>query len=72
MNFFIACDPCDSKCSLCTGPSNSECSKCATNNFLYVSTCDQTCPDGFWRKTLDNSCSTCDSNVKKYRIFIIY
>ena len=39
---------CDSRCKVCTGPTNKECSYCATGNVLDLETktCDSTCPDG--------------------------
>ena len=39
---------CDSRCKICAGPTNKECSYCATGNVLNLETktCDSTCPDG--------------------------
>jgi proprotein convertase subtilisin/kexin type 5 len=66
------CSSCHSYCAVCTGPSNSECSKCANQTVnstwviyykdLYSTTCNTTCPDGqFISVYVPNICVPCAS-----------
>lgn len=48
---------CDTRCSSCTGPSNSECGGCLSPyTFNIVNACD--CPEGFYFIP-PNNCGTC-------------
>ena len=56
------CAECNSACSDCIGPSNTECSSCNTGYFLQSSstTCRNSCPDGSWPNSTSNTCENCD------------
>lgn len=62
------CVLCTTGCSLCTGGTQSECTKCTTvltvPYFLIYGTtnCSTSCPDGQYSNTAANSCFLCDSN----------
>ena len=57
------CDPCNAACSACTGSLNSQCSTCNTNYYLQPppagTTCDSTCPNGYWRDDASKKCQSC-------------
>lgn len=63
------CLKCDSRCELCTGPSNSTCSVCKTDSnsvmhyLVYGSSiCSDTCPPGQFADSSSFKCLLCDSN----------
>ena len=59
------CSPCDSSCTQCTGPANTQCSVCMTNYFLQPSstTCLDSCPStGYYPNSSSQVCSPCDAS----------
>jgi proprotein convertase subtilisin/kexin type 5 len=54
---------CNSKCSLCTGPLNTQCNGCNTGFYLFNNTCDDSCPanNKLWKNNALNICSSCIS-----------
>ena len=59
------CTACHSACSACTGSFNTQCSACKINYYLQPApsdtTCDSTCPDGYWGDDATQSCQVCHS-----------
>ncbi|KRX07488.1 Insulin-like growth factor binding protein, N-terminal [Pseudocohnilembus persalinus] len=57
------CDPCDSDCDTCTGPSSSECVLCSSSpTQLYFHSdnlCYSTCPDGYYGDSGTLNCEAC-------------
>jgi len=53
------CENCHSSCAECWGPLNAECTVCSPGHFLYVTTCGETCPAGFYKEAISNSCQPC-------------
>ena len=57
-NIYITIDLCDSACSACTGPSNTECTSCNQGWFLNETTCNTTCPTGYYSNAVTNGCNS--------------
>lgn len=56
-----ACRACDASCTLCTGASANECSKCVQGQFFLMGqSCLAVCPDGFYGNTTTSLCQQCD------------
>lgn len=57
------CKPCNPFCSVCTGPTTSECSQCASGFYLILGTTNcvisTSCPTGTYPDSLTNVCQTC-------------
>lgn len=55
---------CDLSCSICTGPSNNNCSSCKSSYFLQPSStiCLSTCPTAYYKNTVSNVCILCDTS----------
>jgi hypothetical protein len=45
----MVCEPCDSRCAVCTGWSNMQCSACTVGNYLQanLNRCDTYCDPGW-------------------------
>ena len=56
-----ACLECDSSCTTCTGPSNTECKSCAQSATLSGGVCQLPCADGLWPACEDGECSACEN-----------
>ncbi|EAR83182.2 hypothetical protein TTHERM_01006530 (macronuclear) [Tetrahymena thermophila SB210] len=58
------CDPCNSKCLTCDGPSENQCLTCtsvAPSRFLMDHKCEAQCPPGYYGETADQTCQPCKS-----------
>ena len=56
------CSPCNLSCSLCSGPLNTNCSKCSLGYYsspLSPSTCLSSCPVGYAASPGSTTCSLC-------------
>lgn len=47
------CLPCDTSCLTCSGPSNNECTSCATGEILINGVCEEGCPEGYYMNVDD-------------------
>jgi proprotein convertase subtilisin/kexin type 5 len=58
------CQKCPVQCTLCTGPSNTECSACSSGNYLqpapFTTTCTSTCPLHYYANNTLHECAACD------------
>ena len=56
-----ACESCDPKCSICTGPTSSDCYRCSTNNYLIKTsfTCTDQCPTTAYTDNTNMLCVDC-------------
>lgn len=50
------CQACTAACMECSGPSETECTKCGNGRFYYLSQCLTQCPDGFYADSYDADC----------------
>ncbi|KAL4477454.1 hypothetical protein ABPG74_002604 [Tetrahymena malaccensis] len=58
------CDPCNSKCLTCNGPSENQCLTCtsvAPSRFLTDHKCEAQCPPGQYGETSNQTCQPCKS-----------
>ena len=59
------CAECHSACSNCADGTDTQCSACKINYYLQPApsdtTCDSTCPDGYWGDDATQSCQVCHS-----------
>lgn len=51
------CKNCGTFCSVCAD--NNTCTACISGYFLLNGKCYQTCPDGYYGRSVDSSCQTC-------------
>ena len=60
------CAPCNAACTTCLDETNTQCSTCNTNYYLQPppagTTCDSTCPNGYWRDDTINKCQPCHNS----------
>lgn len=56
-----SCSLCHEFCSVCLGPSSTECLVCSTGNYLQIDerTCIPDCPEGFVRNAMTSKCDDC-------------
>ena len=63
------CASCDTPCSQCTGPSDTQCSACNAGFFLQPppseTTCLNSCPVGYWQDTTNHICASCDISCSR-------
>lgn len=63
------CSACNSMCTTCTD-SPSPCQSCASEFYLYNSTCGSTCPDGLVALASINQCINCSTSCIDLKISI--
>ena len=59
-----SCSACNTACTTCTGPTNTDCPSCNNNYYLQPSstTCLTTCPStGYWPNSGTHTCDSCHS-----------
>jgi len=50
----VSCEPCDTSCSACTGPSVGDCIDCADSFYWEIGACVQNCSDGYYGLALQD------------------
>ncbi|XP_021236412.1 proprotein convertase subtilisin/kexin type 5 isoform X1 [Numida meleagris] len=53
------CKTCHKKCFHCSGPTEHQCISCANNQYLFNTTCVETCPAGYYADSDEGRCSPC-------------
>jgi len=59
------CQYCSSICLTCRSSNTSACTSCPTNQYLFSSSCLNSCPDFFYPDTTSGSCLSCVSPCHK-------
>ncbi len=61
------CLPCNTACSTCTGPLDSQCKSCNSTTYYLASitTCFVTCPNYYFANVTSMTCDACGSNCLK-------
>ncbi|XP_060040178.1 proprotein convertase subtilisin/kexin type 5-like, partial [Erinaceus europaeus] len=61
-NETLGCQPCDTKCFRCYGPSENQCHTCPQEKFLLNTTCVKDCPEGYYQ--VHQQCAPCHSSCR--------
>ncbi len=63
------CELCNSECSTCSGPANTDCLACPNGKMLHMNKCEEECPEGYASSDgttcvacTDSRCTRCSEN----------